>query len=358
MNLRHMSKKTIGIVGAGSFGVVVANLVAENAEVILYARDPKVVQEMSEKQSLRGTALHERIHPTQDLKFLVDSCKVIFPIVPSVNFRSLIRKMAEYLHPYHILIHGTKGLDLCLTDGKNIDDIEVLERSDIRTMSEVITEESDVIRVGCLGGPNLARELADKQPAATVVASNFKEVISTGENLLRSKRFRVYGNSDLTGVELCGVLKNIIAIGSGALSGLGLGENARALLISRGMVEMIYLGNALGGDSRSFIGLAGVGDLVATCNSSLSRNFNVGFHLAKGKPLEEVVSQMEETAEGINTIKIAKKLADHYSIRAPITQTLYNVLFENMTVEDGLQYLMKYPFNVDIDYITTVPDKI
>ncbi len=193
--------------------------------------------------------------------------------------------------------------------------------------------------------------MAMKQPAATVIASKYNEVILEGQRLLRSDRFQVYGNKDLIGVELSGVLKNIIAIAAGALSGMGLGENARALLISRGMVETIYLGNALGGSTKSFIGLAGIGDLVATCSSNLSRNFTVGFRLAKGESLSDITATMEETAEGINTIRIMKQLIENSNVRAPITENLYKVLFEGMKVEEALQYLMKYPFNVDVDFL-------
>jgi len=163
--------------------------------------------------------------------------------------------------------------------------------------------------------------------------------------------FQVYGSQDLIGIELCGVLKNIIAIASGALSGLGLGENARALLVSRGMLEMINIGTKLGGNTHAFLGLAGIGDLVATCSSTLSRNYTVGYRLAKGESLETITSTLEETAEGINTIKITRKLASYYKVRAPITETLFKVLFEGMTVDSALQHLMKYPLQWDTDFI-------
>ena len=218
-------------------------------------------------------------------------------------------------------------------------------------MSEVIQEESAVVKVGCLAGPNLAREIADAHPAATVVASRFDSVISEGQKLLRNDRFQVYGNKDLIGIELTGVLKNIIAIGAGALSGLGYGENARALLVSRGMVEMIHLGRALGANTQAFIGLAGIGDLIATCSSSLSRNFTVGFRLAQGEKFQDIANSMSEVAEGVNTIRIVKHFANHYQFRAPITEKLYQVLFEELTVQEALQYLMKIPLNVDIDFL-------
>jgi glycerol-3-phosphate dehydrogenase (NAD(P)+) len=202
-----------------------------------------------------------------------------------------------------------------------------------------------------LAGPNLASEINEHQPAATVVASHFDEVINLGQKLLKSDRFGVFGNNDLIGVELCGVLKNIIAIAAGAISGLGYGENTKGLLVSRGLVEMIYLGKALGGNVEAFLGLAGVGDLVATCSSRLSRNFTLGYRLAQGESLQNILTSMEEVAEGVNTIKIAKKLADHYRVRTPITNTLYRVLFEDLSLEDGVQLLMKYPFIQDIDFL-------
>ncbi|MEP3387368.1 MAG: NAD(P)H-dependent glycerol-3-phosphate dehydrogenase, partial [Reichenbachiella sp.] len=164
-------------------------------------------------------------------------------------------------------------------------------------------------------------------------------------------RFLVYGSNDLIGIELCGVLKNIIAIGTGMISGMGLGENSRAMLISRGMVEMVYIGNALGGNTKAFLGLAGVGDLVATCSSKLSRNFTVGYRLAKGESLEDIIQSMEEVAEGVNTIKIIDRLAESYNIRVPITETLHNIIEGEMSVQEAYTYFMKFPFRSEIDFI-------
>ena len=343
--------KPVAVIGAGSFGSVIANLLAQKCEVLLYARDPAVIEKIATTREHRGKSLHRNITPTGDLMHIANSCDVIFPIVPSSAFRQVMQQLSPYLHPYHILIHGTKGLDINLPDGKGLDDFNKLSRDYIRTMSEVITEESVVVRVGCLAGPNLAGEMAEGQPAATVVASRYKEVIQIGESLLRSDNFQVYGNYDLIGIELAGVLKNIIAIASGALSGLGLGENALGLLISRGMVEMVYLGKALGGNVEAFLGLAGIGDLVTTCSSTLSRNFTVGYRLARGEKLSEITNTMEEVAEGVNTIRITKKLISYYKLRAPITEALHQVLFEDMPAERALQFLMRYPYNVDIDFL-------
>jgi glycerol-3-phosphate dehydrogenase (NAD(P)+) len=352
MTSKSLSKdKPIGVIGAGNFGTVVANILALHSKVLLYARDEKVVNKILSQKENRGHAIHHNVTPTNDLAHLAETCNVIFPMVPSEHFRAMMKKLSPHLHPYHILIHGTKGFDINLPEGQTLHTVKKLNRSQVKTMSEVILEESVVVRVGCLAGPNLARELAAGQPGATVIASHFNEVINLGTRLLRNDNFQVYGNSDLVGVELAGVLKNVIAIAAGALSGMGYGENAKGLLISRGLVEMVYLGRALGGNTTAFLGIAGIGDLVTTCNSSLSRNFNVGHRLAQGEKLDAILASTDEIAEGINTVQIVKKCADYYKVRAPITSTLYQVLFEDLTVKQALQYLMKYPLNVDIDFM-------
>ena len=350
MALNNTYSMTVGVVGAGSFGCAVANILAENVPVLLYARNHEVVDQIQADQKSRDVKLHENVTGTGDLEMLASKCEVIFPVVPSASFRSMISDISPYLKPYHVLIHGTKGFEVQL-NGTSLDQTKTLQREQVFTMSELIRHESLAVRVGCLAGPNLAKEIHEMQPTATVVASHFDEVINLGQKLLKNDRFGVFGNNDLIGVELCGVLKNIIAIGAGAIKGLGFGENTKGLLVSRGMVEMIYLGKALGGNVEAFLGLAGVGDLVATCSSNLSRNFTLGYRLAQGETLQDILNSMEEVAEGVNTIKIAKKLADNYRIRAPITNTLHQVLFEDMSVEEGLQQLMKYPFIQDIDFL-------
>ncbi len=349
---KNYSKEgTVGVIGIGSFGVAVANLLAEKNPVLVYARSPEVVGEINSRHEARGRKLDERIIATNDPEMICDRCQTLFPMISSNGFQEVIALFSPFLHPYHFMIHGTKGLVLNLPEGKTLSDVNRITRENICTMSELILQETVVRRVGCLAGPNLAKELAQRQPAATVVASRFNEVILEGQRLLRSDNFQVYGNSDIIGVELSGVLKNIIAIAAGALSGLGLGENAKGLLVSRGMVELIYLGNALGGSTKSFVGLAGIGDLVTTCNSTLSRNYTVGFRLAKGEKLDSIIADMEEIAEGINTVKLIRKFLDSTDLRAPITENLYKVLFEDFKVEHALQFLMKYPFNVDIDFL-------
>ncbi len=346
-----MASKCVGVIGAGSFGTVVANLLAENTKVKLYARSADKINNIRNGVNM-DYKLHPNIEACSSKEEIAGECETLFPIIPSSGFRQMMREFSPFLHPYHTLIHGTKGLDVTLPDGMSIDNNNVeFSRENVKTMSEVIRDESVVVRIGCLAGPNLAREIYNKQPAATVIASSFDSVIKEGQRLLRSDLFQVYGNKDLVGIELTGVLKNIIALASGALDGLGYGENARALLISRGLVEMIYLGKSLGGNLQSFIGLAGVGDLVATSSSKFSRNFTVGNRLAKGEHINEIIQSMNEVAEGVNTVKIVKKFAEHYKFRAPITETLFNILNGKKSVEDGLTYLMKLPLNVDIDFM-------
>lgn len=343
-------KLPVGVIGAGVFGTAIANLLAENRDVILYSRRPEVIESISTSRVNRGQKINDRIKPTTRIEELTSSCTLIFPVVSSSSFREMIRTFSPFLRPDHILIHGTKGLDVRLKAGETLTEKTFLNRKMVRTMSEIILQETEVMRVGCLAGPNLASEIALGQPAASVIASRFDEVIREGQRALRSSRFQVFGNHDITGVELAGVLKNVIAIASGALSGLGYGENARALLISRGMVEMVHIGKLMGGEPKAFFGLAGVGDLIATCSSEKSRNFTVGFRLAKGEKIEDILSSMDEVAEGVNTVKVTNAFIHSAKTRAPMTETIYKCLFGGMTVKEGVDYLMNLPLGTDLDY--------
>jgi glycerol-3-phosphate dehydrogenase (NAD(P)+) len=352
MASKNSSKpKLIGVVGAGSFGTAIANMLSEKNEVILYARKQEVIDEINTSHTAYGRSLAPSIRATFSPEELCRLCDVLFFMIPSSAFVEVTQTFAPFLHPYHLVIHGTKGLAVNLPEGEGLESVKRLQRSQILTMSEVIVQETVAVRVGCLAGPNISKELSLGQPAATVIASKYNEVIQEGQRLLRTERFQVYGNTDIIGVELSGVLKNIIAIAAGALAGLGLGENAKGLLISRGMVEMVHLSKALGGSVQSVIGLAGIGDLVTTCNSVDSRNFTVGYRLAKGDSLDHILENMEEVAEGVNTIRIIDAFIKTAGIRAPITENLHRVLFEDLSIEEALQFLMKYPFSVDVDFV-------
>jgi glycerol-3-phosphate dehydrogenase (NAD(P)+) len=215
-------------------------------------------------------------------------------------------------------------------------------------MSKVITQESNVLRVGCLSGPNLSKEILEGQPTATVIASEYDEVVRIGIDLLSSKKIFVFGSSDILGAELAGAFKNIIAVGSGYLRGKGLGKNVQGLFITRGLHEIAFFGSVLGADKSAFLGTAGIGDLIATATSSSSRNFNFGFQLGQGKQLQEVLATSEELAEGVRTLKIAFQLAKTEKTRLPIIETLYKIVYENLPFEVALDYLMRYPYSKDV----------
>jgi len=351
MNSTKLSedKAPVGVLGAGSFGSAIGNLLAENQHVYMLTRSQDVADAINATRDNRGRIMHQNITATTSIKDVADKCSLIYPILPSAVFRETIKTLAPHLTPEHILIHGTKGVDVQLPEGDVLTAEYKLNPLKVNTMSEVILQETIVRRVGCLAGPNLAGEILNGQPAATVLASRFEEVIKIGQRTLRTPRFQVYGSDDLTGVEIAGVLKNVIALAAGALNGLGYGENAKSLLISRGLVEMIHVGKYLGGDALAFLGLAGIGDLIATCSSSKSRNYTVGYRIAKGETLTAILADMEEVAEGINTLRISRAMANYLGFRAPLTETIYEVLYGDKTAEEGLDYLMKFPFYVDID---------
>lgn len=345
-------KSYIGVIGAGSFGTAVAQLIATHHPVLVYTRGDDFANALKADRQYRGWQLSDNIASTNSLAELAERSYVIFPVIPSSNFRELMQELSAHIRPDHVLIHGTKGLDVQLPEGKSLSDMHKLTREQVKTMSEVMQEECITKKIGCIAGPNLAKEIQAGFPAATVVASHFEEVIREGISALNSEKFRVYKNDDLLGVELCGVLKNIMAIAAGMVSGLGFGENTRALLIARGMAEMALFGTKLGATPQAFLGLAGIGDLVATCCSPFSRNYTVGYRLAKGESLAEILGSMNEVAEGVKTIQIAYKLAEHYHMREPIiTKMLYHVLFEDMTVQEGVRGLMKYKLMDDVEFL-------
>ncbi len=334
-----------GVIGAGSFGTAIANLLAVNSKVLLTTGNKGTADLIRATRKSAGQDLHPDIEVTHDLKILAEKCKVIFPIIPSHDFYDCMVDLAPYLTSEHILIHGTKGLHLTTSISSSI------RKEDLLTMTQVIEKVTPVSKTGCLAGPNLAREIAEGKPAATVVASNSQEVLDIGQQLLRTSNFQVLWSDDVYGVELCGVIKNIMAIASGALSGFELGENAKALLVNRSMVEMIHIGTHMGAGLKAFLGVAGIGDLMATCNSPKSRNFTVGYRLAKGESPKHIFESMEETAEGVNTTKLIYHLSEHYNWKTPITKLVYKVLFDEFPVQNAIGLLMKLPVREDIDFI-------
>ena len=311
-----------------------------------------MIEKINKERQHYGITISDHIELTNDLERVAKECTLIFPIVPSSAFRETMQLLGPFLKPYHILIHGTKGFDLkgMTEEALMVRRVKVM-RQHVYTMSEVIREESIVVKIGCLSGPNLSTEILDGQPTATVIASQFTEVIKAGQQILDSTQFHVFGSHEILGAELAGALKNIIALGSGILGGMGMGKNIQAMLITRGLTEMIRYGKAMGSHARSFLGTAGIGDLVATATSKASRNYTFGFRIGQGEAPEDIFMSMPELAEGARTLKIARGLARHYKLHVPITEMLYNVVFEGFDKKRALYYLMKYPYAVDVDFL-------
>ena len=347
---RMSNKKAVGVIGAGSFGLTIADLLSVNQDVWIFARRTEVVEQINQTHTYQGLQLAKHVKATDKPEVLCEQCTLLFPAVPSKSFANMIRTFAPYLRPSHLMIHCTKGFDLKGLDEGRLQDM-TLSRDQIRTMSEVILEESVVKRVGCLAGPNLAKEIQEGKPTASVIASPFDELIEMGQEALNSDRFFVFASHDMIGAELAGGLKNIIALGSGILEGLNMGKNIQAMLITRGLREMIYIGKAMGADSRAFLGTAGIGDLIATATSSKSRNFSVGYRLGQGESLASILESMDEVAEGVRTLQIAQQLAEHYNVTVPIIRNLHRVVYKGLDMRNAIGYLMKFPYAPDVDFL-------
>jgi len=343
--------KSVGIIGAGKFGLALANLVSDKYNVILYSRRQDLVDQVNSTHLYEGIELSAKIIATSSPQDICEQCELIFPVTPSMHFRSVMKLMSPFLTPRHILIHGTKGFDVL--PGANEEDykIDSLKISDVKTMSEIIMEETDVKRVGALCGPNLASEILQGLPTATVIASEYSEVIKAGRNAISGKNFFVFGSFDIKAAELAGALKNVIALASGILNGRKLGRNTEAMLIVRGLREMMIIGEALGSDSKSFYGTSGLGDLIATATSRDSRNFNCGLRIANGESIDDILESSSDVVEGIRTAGIANQIVKQLKLRAPIMRSIHDVLFKNKNIEDSILELMKYPLVHDVDFI-------
>jgi len=244
--------------------------------------------------------------------------------IPSHGFRAVLTHAADYLQGDQVVLSATKGFE---------------ESTGLR-MTEVLRDESCVRKVGAISGPNLAREIVAGQPAATVVASRYEEVIQRGARLLHGPGFRVYGNRDVVGCEVGGALKNIVAIASGVSHGLGFGANTKSLLMTRGLAEIARFGTLMGAEAETFAGLAGMGDLIVTCSSELSRNFRVGLGLASGKSVDEVLGGMVEVAEGVRTTRVALVIAERLGASLPIAEGVARLLYDGASTKEVLVELM------------------
>lgn len=342
--------KTVGIIGAGSFGMTLVKILSRNVDVLVYTRNEDTSKEINLSRHSNGTDIRDNVRATTSILEITSECDLLFAVVPSSNFRQMMKDFCPYLKPSHIIIQCTKGLDVSKINENDWQNLN-FSKEDVCTMTEVIRQESSVVRVGCLSGPNLAKEILSGQPAATVIASEFDEVIKLGQTVLSSKKFFAFGSNDLKAAEIAGAFKNIIAVASGILAGMGMGKNMQSLLITRGLREMIYFGTAMGTSGAAYLGVAGIGDLIATATSEDSRNYTFGKRFASGEDFNHIMATSTEVVEGVRTLKIINQLAKNGKLHLPIVQVLHKVIFEGFDLNRGLEFLMNDSYAVDVDFL-------
>ena len=321
----------VAVVGAGAWGTTLAILAARaGREVWLFVRDAARAEEIlrtrRNEPAQLGVELPQAVRVTPDLSQTCVGASLLIVAVPSQAMRESATKLAPFVGDA-IVLSAAKGL----------------ERGTFKRMTEVLSEELPVAargRICALSGPNLAREIAAGKPAVTVVACADLAPAERVQDLLMSPQFRCYTNEDVIGVEMAGALKNIVAIGAGMADGLDAGDNAKAAFLTRGIAEIARLGISVGAQPLTFAGLAGLGDLVATCASSLSRNHRVGAELAKGRPLAAILAEMKQVAEGVTTTEVARELGRRLGVPMPITEQTYSVLFEGKSPLAAISALM------------------
>jgi len=320
----------IAVIGAGSWGTAVAGMTGSHHSVALWARRPELAEAIDRDHAnpdyLPDFRLPDAVSATADLAEAVSGAEVIVMAVPSHGYRQVLSEASHHLDPAAPIVSLTKGI----------------EQGTMLRMTEVTGEETatDPSIIGVLTGPNLAREIAAGQPAAAVVAVRDAEVARTLQDLFMGPTFRVYTNPDVVGCESAGALKNVMAIAAGAAHGLGYGDNSKAALVTRALAELTRLGVALGGSPLTFAGLAGMGDLVATCFSDKSRNRTVGVELGKGRSLDDIVTEMRMVAEGVNTTRAVLALAERHGVEMPIAAAVGAVLYHGKSPAEMVRSLM------------------
>lgn len=322
---------SVGVIGSGAWGTTLALLLAKKGiATTLWDHQPARAADMRRQREndlfLPGFHFPNTLRVTSDIAEAVEQRDMLLLVTPSQRMRENLRALAPYLGKDTLLISASKGIEV----------------GSLKRMTEVIAEEipGAQARVATLSGPNLSLEVAQGKPTAAVVASTTYEVAVQFRTLLTTSYFRVYSSHDVIGVELGGALKNIIAIGAGMNDGLGYGENAKAAFITRGLAEIARLGIAAGANPLTFSGLAGIGDLIATCASPLSRNQQLGRRLAAGEKLNDILSTTHSVAEGVTTTRAALQLAAHYNVEMPIAHQLSLILFEGLDPHKAVPELM------------------
>ena len=314
--------------GAGSWGTTVASVAAENTPTTLWARRPEVAHAINTQHKnpsyISSVALSPSLVASTSLAETVSEADVVVMAVPSQGFRATLQEASSFIRPWVPIVSLSKGL----------------EPGSLLRMSQVANEVMPGHPVAVLTGPNLASEIASGQPAATVVAIDDAVIATALQQLFSSATFRVYTNPDVVGCEIAGVVKNVIAIASGIAMGMGFGDNTRATLLTRGLAEMTRLALALGGTAESLAGLAGMGDLIATCSSTASRNTTVGMRLGQGESIDDIVASMSMVAEGVRSSAVVLELARQHGVEMPITEQVVAVCHHNKRASDALVALM------------------
>lgn len=322
----------ITVFGMGSFGTALANVLAENGHtVLMWGKNEDSVKELNDhhqnKRYLKDVVLNSSIKATSDIKEAVNFTDIYLMALPTKAMREVTNEIDNLIDTKKTFIHVAKGI----------------ENNTFKRVSEMIEDsisEEHNGGIGVLSGPSHAEEVVIKQPTTVAASSKDEKVSKLIQDLFMNDYLRVYTNNDLVGVELGGALKNIIAVASGIVAGMGYGDNAKAALMTRGLAEISRLGEKLGADPMTFLGLGGIGDLIVTCTSTHSRNYTLGFKLGQGQTMDEALNEMNMVVEGIYTTNSVYHLAKQQNVDMPITNALYKVLFEDNPVKDSVKDLM------------------
>ena len=332
------SSHKVAVLGGGSFGTVLANLAASNGfNVSLWVRDSEQALRINSEGA--NTLYHpelklsENILASENLNEVVKDAAVVFIATPSIVFEQIVNRLSQSIEDDAYLISCTKG---------------ILDNP-FRLLSEVILSKMKN-SVGVLSGPNLAKEIAENKVAGTVIASDNEELLDVVKSILSSKTFKIFSSNDIKGVELAGSLKNIYAIICGMAESLNVGENAIGLILTRSMAEMSRFSVAKGANPVTFLGLSGMGDLVATCMSNLSRNYQLGLNLGKGMTLLQAKVQVGQVAEGIRTLEVIRNESKRLDIKMPLVESMYNIIKKNASPDSLIKDLINNPIEVDVEF--------
>jgi glycerol-3-phosphate dehydrogenase (NAD(P)+) len=339
INNHTMKEFEIGVLGGGTFGTTIAHslsIVGNSVEFWMRGQDQceTINTKRENTKYLPGYKLGSNIHATTSLERAVKNKDIIFICIPSKSFRAVTSKLKSLVDPNTVLVSCTKGM----------------EANTNMLMSDVLFEESGSSNIGVLSGPNLAREIMQGMPSGTVIASQKPRVIELTQMVLSSEYLRVYGNKDRDGVELSGTLKNMYAVATGLVTALGMGSNTLSLIMTRGISEISRYSISMGADPMTFIGLAGVGDLIATCTSPLSRNYRVGYQIGEGKSLKDAVESLGEVSEGVNTIHGVYQRVKSENLHMPMVVALYEILFENKEPREAIRDCMTMVQKDDVEF--------